>query len=79
MVLVPAEVVTVTSTTAADSGGDVAEIEDDEFTVNDVAGVEPKATAVAPLRSVPVMVTAVPPLVGPESGLTPVTAGGTTV
>ena len=38
----------------------------------------PKLTAVAPLKSVPVMVTTVPPVVGPLLGLTPVTLGGVT-
>ena len=36
----------------------------------------PKLTALAPVKSVPVMVTTVPPAVGPEAGLTPVTVGG---
>ena len=39
----------------------------------------PKLTALAPVKSVPVMVTAVPPVVGPELGLTPVTVGGADV
>ena len=38
----------------------------------------PKLTAVAPLKLVPVMVTTVPPAVGPLLGLTPVTLGGVT-
>ena len=38
----------------------------------------PKLTAVAPLKLVPVMVTTVPPVVGPLLGLTPVTLGGVT-
>ena len=46
-----------------------------------VAGVEPNETAVAPVRLVPVIVTAVPPAVGPADGETCVTvgAGGSTV
>ena len=36
----------------------------------------PKLTAVAPLKLVPVMVTTVPPVVGPLLGLTAVTVGG---
>ena len=36
----------------------------------------PKLTAVAPVKLVPVMVTTVPPAVGPLLGLTPVTVGG---
>ena len=42
-----------------------------------VAGLPgPKLTAVAPVKLVPVMVTVVPPVVGPVSGLTAVTVGG---
>jgi len=40
-----------------------------------VAAVVPKLTAVAPRKSVPVMVTLVPPVSGPLLGLTAVTAG----
>jgi len=36
----------------------------------------PKETAVASMKFVPVMVTTVPPVVGPEFGVTPVTVGG---
>ena len=43
-----------------------------------VAAVAPKATALAPLRLVPVMTTAVPPPVGPALGLTAVTVGAAT-
>lgn len=46
-----------------------------ETTVNDVAGVEPKVTAVAEVKPVPVRVTVFPPAVGPWSGLTPLSAG----
>ena len=49
-----------------------------EVAVHDtaVAGCPaPKVTAVAPVRLVPVMVTAVPPLVVPVAGLTEVAAG----
>jgi hypothetical protein len=46
---VPPTVVTVTSTVPALSAGDVAEIEVAELTVKFVAGVPPKATAVAPV------------------------------
>ena len=42
------------------------------------AAVPPKLTALAPVRLVPVTVTTVPPVVGPEAGLTPVTVGGAT-
>jgi hypothetical protein len=36
----------------------------------------PKSMAVASMKFVPVMVTTVPPVVGPEFGVTPVTLGG---
>ena len=39
------------------------------------AGVLPKSTAALPKRFVPVIVTLVPPLAGPEVGLRPVTDG----
>ncbi len=38
----------------------------------------PNLTAVAPVKPVPVIVTVVPPVVGPELGLIPVTVGGVT-
>ena len=42
-----------------------------------VAGLpDPKLTAVTPVKLVPVMVTVVPPVVGPVPGLTAVTVGG---
>ena len=69
--LVPSGVVTVTSTVPV-PGGAVAVIEVSESAVM-VPGVEPKSTAVAPDRSVPVMVTLVPPAGGPVDGVTPVT------
>jgi hypothetical protein len=71
--LVPAGVVTVTSTVPVPAGA-VAVIWVAEFTAY-VAAVAPKRTAVAPLNPVPVMVTVVPPASGPEVGLTPVTVG----
>ena len=70
--LVPSGVVTVTSTVPV-PGGAVAVIEVAESAAM-VAGVEPKSTAVAPDRSVPVMVTLVPPAGGPVAGAIPVTA-----
>jgi hypothetical protein len=72
---VPPGVVTVTSTVPADSVGLVAVTDVGLLTVTPVAAVVPKSTAVAPVRFVPVMVTLVPPAVGPEVGLTPVTVG----
>jgi hypothetical protein len=45
------------------------------LTVKLVAGKPPKLTSVAPSKFAPVMVTVVPPEVGPEAGLTDVTIG----
>ena len=47
------------------------------LTVKEPAALLPNLTAVAPEKLVPVMVTLVPPDVGPVFGLTLVTAGGT--
>jgi hypothetical protein len=46
-----------------------------EAMLRPVPGVVPKLTAVAPVKLVPVSVTAVPPAVGPVAGATAVTAG----
>ena len=72
---VPPAVVTVTSTGAGAPAGEVAVIGVAELTVTLVAAVEPKSTAVAPVKPVPVMVTEVPPAAGRRSGLTAVTVG----
>ena len=48
----------------------------EETTVKLVAATAPKATLVAPLKPVPVMVTVVPPVVGPELGEMAVTDAG---
>ena len=45
-------------------------------TVSVVPAVEPKSTAVAPVKPVPLTVTKVPPAAGPLVGLTLVTVGG---
>lgn len=78
--LVPPGVVTVTSTTPA-PGGDatvqVVALHDCRFTW--VTALAPKWTAVAPFRSVPVIVTVVEPSPGPDIGLTEVTTGAGTV
>ena len=74
MALVPAGVVTVTST-VPEPGGEVAVIWVAVSTVNAVAGLVPNPTAVAPVKFVPVIVTDVPPAAGPDEGLTPVTVG----
>ena len=76
--LVPYGVVTVTTTVPADPAGAPAVIEVSETTVKLVAAVPPKCTAVAPVRLVPVIVTEVPPAVGPEAGEIALTAGGAT-
>jgi hypothetical protein len=70
-------VVTVMSTVPALPAGEVAVIDVAELTVK-VALVEPNFTAVAVAKLLPVMVTAVLPLVGPEVGFTAVTVGAAT-
>src|SRR5438105_2578031 len=59
--LVPAGVVTVTSTVPAFSAGEVAVIWVLLSTVNEVAATLPKFTAVAPPKAVPAIVTEAPP------------------
>ena len=66
---------TVTSTVPAAPAGAVAVIEVALLTVKVVAAVAPNLTPVAPVKLVPVMVTEVPPAVGPELGLTEETVG----
>ena len=73
---VPSGPVTVTSTVPAGSAGIVAVIwVPAVLTTTLVAGVVPKSTAVVPAKPVPVTVAMPPPVVGPEIGLTAVTAG----
>jgi hypothetical protein len=72
--LVPPAVVTVTSTVPTPAG-EVAVIWVALLTVKEAAALLPKLTAVAPEKLVPVMVTLVPPDVGPVFGLTLVTVG----
>ena len=48
------------------------------FTVTEVPAEEPKSTAVTVAKLVPVTVTMVPPLAGPEVGATLVTVGAAT-
>jgi hypothetical protein len=74
---VPPAVVTVTSTVAAAATGAVTVMELVESAVTEPADV-PKCTLLALARLVPVMVTVVPPLVGPLVGLIPDTVGGAT-
>ena len=73
----PPMVVTLTSTVPVPAG-EVAVIDVAELTVKPVAGVAPNATAVAPVKPVPVMVTDVPPASGPAVGDIEVTVGGPT-
>ena len=71
---VPLGVVTVTSTVPVPAG-EVAVIEVAELTVKLVALAAPNFTAVAPVNTVPVMVTDVPPTVEPDVGEIDVTVG----
>jgi hypothetical protein len=73
---VPPGVVTVMSSVAAPAlAGAAAVIELAESTVTELAGVDPNATAEPLVKPVPVIVTLVPPAVGPLDGLTSVTVG----
>src|SRR5438876_9601826 len=72
--LVPARLVAATSPAPSHAGGLVATIWVAVWVVI-VAALAPNLTAVAPPRFVPVIVTLVPPVVGPASGLTVVTTG----
>ena len=73
--LVPPGVVTVTSTAPAAWAGDVTVIWFAVSTVNVLAAVAPKFTAVVPVNPVPAIVTLVPPAVLPDVGVTLVTVG----
>ena len=75
--LVPAGVVTRTSTVPM-PGGAVATILLADDSENDAAAVVPNLTALAPLKTLPVIVTLVPPTAGPLVGLRPLTAGAAT-
>ena len=46
-----------------------------ELTMTEAPAVEPKSTALSPDKLVPVIVTVVPPPVGPEDGVTDVMVG----
>ena len=78
LLLLPPTVVTVMSTAPAEFAGAVAVTEVALFTVTLVAAVAPNFTAVVPVRLVPVMVTKVPAVSGPEAGLIAVTVGAGT-
>jgi hypothetical protein len=71
----PPVVVTTTSTTPTAWAGEMAVTDVLEFTVTPVAAVPPKVTPLAPVRLLPVIVTLVPPAIGPEVGATPDTVG----
>ena len=75
VVLVPPGVATVTSTVPAVPAGEVAVICEEVTTVTLLATFAPNLTVGGPAKLVPVIVTAVPPPVGPEVGLMPVTVG----
>ena len=73
--LVPPGAVTLTLTVPAAPAGAVAVIVVGFTTVTFVAATVPKLTVAGLAKLVPVMVTTVPPAVGPELGLTAVTVG----
>ena len=73
---VPPGLVTTMSTGPAARDGAVAVIWVAELTAKAVAGLPaPKVTLVTPARSVPVMTTLPPPMIGPAAGATPPRAG----
>jgi hypothetical protein len=73
---VPPPVVTVTSTVAAASAGEVTVSEvPAPFTTTLVPATVPNLTFRVPVRPVPETVTEVPPAVEPVLGTTPVTVG----
>ena len=74
--LVPIGVVTVTFTVPLPAGL-VAMIWLFELTLNDLAALVPKSTAVAPTKLAPEILTLVPPVVGPWLGESSNTAGVT--
>ena len=69
----PPEVTTVTSTVPVPGGA--VEMSVVELLKLKLAATAPKLTAVAPVKFVPVIVTMVLPVLGPEFGLRPVTVG----
>jgi hypothetical protein len=60
---------------AAADGGETAVIWVAESTAKLLAGVVPKRTLVAPVSPVPLITTAVPPVIGPVAGAIEVTTG----
>jgi hypothetical protein len=75
VVLVPAGVVTVTSTVPAACAGAVAWSSVAETNVTDVAGMPPNETVAPAMKCRPVIVTVVPPAAGPPVGEMPETRG----
>ena len=73
--LVPTGVVTTTLAVPAVPAGVVAVIEVALTTTTLVAAVPPIVTPVAPVKFVPVIVTACPPAAGPLAALIALTAG----
>lgn len=73
--LVPLGFVTLTDTGPATPAGAVAVMDVSLLTVKLLAGVEPKLTAVTPVKCVPVRFTTVPPVTGPEVGVKVVIVG----
>ncbi|MNM52521.1 hypothetical protein D3C81_636000 [compost metagenome] len=74
--LVPPLAVTTTFTTPALPAGEVAVMVVALTTVTAKPLLLPNFSAVTPVKPVPVMVTAVPPLLGPVAGVTAVMVGG---
>ena len=61
--------------TVPDPAGDTAVILFALATEKFVAGVDPNITCVAPVKAEPLIVTVVPPVAGPPTGLIEATAG----
>lgn len=72
----PSGFVTTTSASAAACGGVVAWMDVDEPNVTVAAAVPPNMTVADASKFVPMSVTTVPPVAGPEAGLTVVSVGG---
>ena len=75
---VPPTVVTVMSTVAAACAGDVAVIWPSVSTLKDAALTTPNFTELAPVKCEPLIVTDVPPALGPAVGFSDVTVGAST-
>src|SRR5438105_672583 len=72
----PSSVMTVTSATVpASCGGETALIDVEDPRLNEAAGAPANSTWTAPARFVPLMVTVVPPVDGPDETLRPLTVG----